>query len=117
MAVTANTTEGLTRAATLLMNDITHLSVGTGAAAPTAADPQLGEETNRLAATNKFQTANQFQIRGMFINSNLPTTLQELGLHMNGSNSANAGEIIARVTDEIAKGSDDLLIVFDVTVS
>lgn len=117
MATAVNITEGLTRAATLIMADCSHLAVGTSEIAATAGDAQLGTETNRMAAANKYQTGNRFQIRGLFTNSNMPTTVEELGLFMNASSGPNSGEMLVKILDEFAKDSDDLLVVFDVTVS
>tara|TARA_R110000824_G_scaffold11293_5_gene49347 strand:- start:4948 stop:5301 length:354 start_codon:yes stop_codon:yes gene_type:complete len=116
MATAVNITEGLTRAATLIMNDCSHLGVGTSEIAAIAGDAQLGVETNRMAATNKFQTGTRFQIRGLFTNSNMPATIEELALFMNASSGPNSGEMLIKISDEFTKGSDDLLVIFDVTI-
>lgn len=116
MAAATNITEGLTRVAELVAADATHLAVGTGTTAATAGDEQLTTETNRMAKSTTYQVGASFQIRGLFTNSNLPTTTEELGLFLDASSGTNSGDMLARVVAEFDKGTSDLLVIFDVTV-
>ncbi len=110
-------TEGLTRAAKLIMDDCTHLAVGTGTNTPVVGDTQLQEETNRIAVAQRLQSGAQFQLRATLANNNLPTTMEEASAHMNGSGSPNAGDILIRTLEQFAKGTSDLLLVIDITLT
>jgi len=117
MGTPVTLTEGLTRAATLLMNDCSHLAVGTGSNPAVVGDVQLQEETVRIAIAQFLQSGVAFQLRATFSNSALPTTMEEAGTFMNGSSSPNSGEAFTRALEQFSKGSSDLLLVMDFTLA
>lgn len=110
-------TEGLERAAKLIMDDCSHLAVGTGTNTPVIGDTQLQEETNRVAIAQRLQSGATFQLRATFSNANLPVTMEEAGTFMNGSGSPNSGEILTRALEQFSKGAADLLLVMEITLS
>lgn len=117
MAAPVNITEGLGRAVQQILDDCTHLAVGTGTTPPQAGDSQLGEETNRVAIGQKLRTGATIQLRATFANANMPTTFEEVGLFMNGSSSPNSGDILVRALENFTKASADLLLVFEITLT
>ena len=111
-------TAGLNRIAALMGADTVHLSVGSGTAVPAAGNTQLATETNREAVDTIIQTGNQIEFRAFFPNSNLPTTVNEVGLHFNGSASANSGQLMIRANAiAFTKGTQDLYLTFKVTIA
>lgn len=109
--------EGLNRIAQLLLDDLDYCGVGTGTNAPAAGDSQLQTETNRQLITKGFRNGNVANGRFLFENSNLPSTLQEIGAFLNATASANNGEMAMRTLETFVKGSADLLVVTEFTVS
>ena len=107
---------GLNRAAQVILDDISHAAVGSGTTAEATSDTTLATETDRLAPTSTHRQANQIVVRTFFSNANLPTTVEELGWFMNGSGSANSGEMLTRALNSFTKGSQDLNIVLQLTV-
>ena len=112
---TVVTTEGLERVAQVVLDDISHIAVGTSATAPAQSDSQLGTETNRKAVGTSFRNGRVIQARAFFPNADLPTTVEEAGLFMNGSASANSGSFLVHGDFTFAKGNNDLTVVFQVT--
>jgi len=108
---------GLNRAAQVILNDISHAAVGSGTTAEATSQTQLATETNRLAPTSTHRQSNQLVVRTFFSNANLPTTVEELGWFMNGSGTANSGEMLARALNSFTKGSQDLNIVLQLTIN
>lgn len=109
--------EGAGRAAQQILDDVTHIAVGTGSTSPVLTDSQLEEETNRQAVTTTLRSGGVIEIHALFANANLPTTTKEMGLFLNGSGSSNTGDMLLRVAETFVKGSSDLLAVFTVTLS
>ena len=109
-------TKGMARVAELTVADATHIAVGTGTNPPVAGDTQLQEETNRQALTSSFRVSNIFQVRSLFTNSNLPSTLEEIGLFLNGTGSPNSGDLLVHTLETFVKGSADLLVVMEITI-
>jgi len=107
---------GLNRAAQVVLNDVSHAAVGSGTGAEATTDTKLTTETNRLAPTSTNRQANQIIIRTFFANADLPTTVEELGWFMNGSGSADSGELLVRALSTFVKGSQDLNMVLQLTV-
>jgi len=111
-------TAGLERIAALMGADTVHLSVGTGTANPLAGNTQLATETARAAVDATIQTGNQIEFRAFFANASLPSTTNEVGLHFNGSGSANSGSLMVRANAiAFVKGSTDLYLTFKVTLA
>jgi hypothetical protein len=108
--------EGLARVAQVILADISHNAVGTNNTGESTTDSQLGVETNRLAPTSTSRQQNQIIMRTFFANANLPSTVEETGWFMNGSGTANSGEMLIRSLLNFTKGSQDLNIVLQFTV-
>ena len=111
------TVNGLNRAAQVILDDIGHCAVGTGTDTVTSDETQLREETRRDAIDKSLRQGAVIQARTLFANGDLPTTLYEIGLFLNSTADANNGEMIARVLEEFSKGSADLLVVWELTLS
>jgi hypothetical protein len=107
----AAATKGLERISDITVDDISHAAVGTSSTAPAVSDTQLGTETDRVATTKRIKQGATFQARINFSNANLPTTVGEVGWFMNGSGTANSGELLVRATLTFAKGTQDLLVI------
>lgn len=116
MPAAVNASEGLARVAELIAADATHLAVGANTTPATAGDSQLVAETNRMAKSTTYQPGTSFQIRGLFVNSNLPDTTEEVGLFLNAGSGPNSGDMLARVVASFDKDTSDLLVIFDVEV-
>ena len=99
-----------------ILNDISHIAVGSSDVAEEVSDTALGAETNRLAPAATKQISNQIVIRAFFANANLPPTVEELGLFMNGSGRADSGELLMRALSSFTKGRQDLNVVIQLTV-
>ena len=107
---------GLNRAAQVILDDISHTAVGTGTTAEIVSDTKLDTESDRLAPTSQRRQGNQIIIRTFFSNANLPATVEEVGWFMNGSGSADSGELLVRALTTFVKGSQDLNVVLQLTV-
>jgi len=107
---------GLSRAAQVILDDISHVAVGTSTAVESTSDTKLTAETNRLAPTSTLRQANQLVVRTFFPNADLPATTEEMGWFMNGSGSADSGELLVRALNNFVKGSQDLNITLKFTV-
>jgi hypothetical protein len=102
---------GMTRAAQLVLADITHIAVGTGTTHPTTGDTVLATETDRVVQDSSIQQGRTFQSRAFFTNAELPTTMEEAGWFMNGTASVDTGDLLVRSLLNFVKGSDDLTLV------
>jgi hypothetical protein len=105
---------GLERSAVLIGADCSHMAVGTGTTTESPSDTQLATETYRNSITKKFVQGRKIQERTLITNANLPATMEEFGLFMNGSGSANSGSLLTRTLSTFVKGSQDLLIVVEI---
>ena len=109
--------EGLGRAAQVIMADISHGAVGTGTTDPTLLDSQLGTETDRVATTKTIRDGNILQHRSFFLNGELPTpNVEEVGWFMNGSGAANSGEMLCRATLTFITSGQDMLLIFEAII-
>ena len=111
------TTDGLDRAAQVILDDISHCAVGTTGNLAVIGDTQLNEETRRDAIDKSLRQGAVLQARTLFSNGDLPTTLKEIGLFMNGAAGANTGSLLSRVVESFTKASADLLVVWEITIS
>ena len=109
-------TEGLNRIAALILAETTYIAAGTDNTEPSSADTQLGAENNRGAAT-VIQDGNMVTFKVTLANAALPAVTEEIGLFLNGAAGANTGEIAVRALVPFTKGSDDLLVVIELTVN
>lgn len=108
---------GLNRSAQVILDDISHTAVGSGTTAEATNDVALDTETNRLAPTSQRRQDNQLIVRTFFSNANLPATVEEVGWFMNGSGAADSGELLVRALTTFVKGSQDLNVVLNFTVT
>lgn len=117
MSTQVLTQEGLNRSAQLIMADISHTAVGTGTNAAVITDSQLQTETNRLATLKTIRDANILQHRVFFLNSQMPAPdVKEAGWFMNGTIAADSGEILARSQFTFTKGTQDLLLIIEMSI-
>jgi len=117
MATVVVIIEGLGRAAQVVLDDATHVGVGTSTTAPTSSDTQLGTETNRKAVTKTFRQGKSIQIRAFFPNADLPATMDEAGLFLNGTGAADSGSMLVRGLSNFVKGTNDLTVIFQLELS
>ena len=111
------TSTGLLRVAEAISDDCDYVAVGTGETEPTVGDSTLETETHRSTVSQRIVLGNKFQIRTLHRNSNMPDTLEELGIFMNDtSGDMDSGELLVRATEEFTKGGADLLSVFEITL-
>lgn len=110
-------TAGLQRIAELIKDDASHIAVGTGTTDPASGDTTLETETNRAVVSNATRMGAVAEARAFFTNSNLPSTVEEIGLFLNGSSTPDSGSLGVRRLNEFVKASSDLLVLVQVTVS
>ncbi len=113
-------TEGRVVMARALAGDLTDISeieinytaVGTSATAPAITDSQLGTETFRKLITASTYVDNLAYITGLYAAGEATGTLQEHGLFINGTGTANSGAMISRLLlGGIVKGGSDVFTV------
>ena len=117
MGTPVATIDGLTRMATLLLADADFSAVGTGTDAPVVGDTQLLAESNRSSVALRLSQGNNIQVRTLHGNSDLPTTVEELGLYLDASSSPNNGDMLTRVLETFEKSTNDLLVVWSITIA
>jgi len=111
------TVDGLARMATLLLADADFSAVGVATAAPALGDTQLQSESNRSAVSQRLSQGANIQVRTLHGNGDLPATLTELGLFLDGTSSPNNGEMLTRVLETFTKDTNDLLVVWSITIA
>ncbi len=109
-------TKGLERSAQLILDDITHIAVGTGTATPTSGDVKLATETQRNTPTKAIRQGARLHIRTLFSNADLPATMEEIGWFMNGTGTIDSGELLVRALLNFVKGNDDLIAIVQLTI-
>ncbi len=91
---------------------VTYIGVGTSSTSPSAGNTQLGTEVARKAILSRTNSAAVAAISTTFNAGDIsPTTIEELGLFIGGSASANTGTLLARVLDSFAVTSLDSVFV------
>lgn len=109
------TTEGRNVFARLLANDntysgnVTHTALGTSNAAPSVSDSQLGTETYRKALSSGTALNNVSYLETFFTASEVNGTFEEYGNFIDGSGSANSGQLFNRFTQTVIKSSLETL--------
>ena len=117
MATQVLNQNGLDRAAAIILSDIDYCGVGTGTTDAAIAQTQLVAETARNAVTTEIRDSNVLQSRTFFLNSQLPSPdVKEAGWFMNASAAANNGSLICRSQFSFTKGTQDLLLILELTV-
>ena len=109
--------DGLARMATLLLADADFDAVGVGTDAPALGDTQLHSESNRSAVSQRLSQGANLQVRTLHGNGDLPTVLTEIGLFLDASSSPNNGEMLTRVLETFTKDTNDLLVVWSITIA
>ncbi len=109
-------TEGMQRVAALIEPDTPYVGIGTGTGTPASSDTELDTETARTPATSTSVGGNQVDVRGYFPNAQTPTTIQEMGLFLNASATADSGSMLVRATQALSPGSADVLITIKVSI-
>ena len=108
-------TTGVARIIDLIAADGVYLAVGSGTTTPLISDTELVTEVTRVAVTATVKQGNQLQLRGLFTNADLPSTVEEIGLFLNASAVIDSGELLVRALESLDKGTADLLLVFEIT--
>lgn len=92
--------------------EVNYCAVGTSATAPATTDAQLGTETFRKEITSVTYADNKFYGTGFYAAGEGTGTLQEHGLFIEGSATANSGELLSHLLlGGIVKGAPDTLTV------
>ena len=107
---------GREKVAQLLKDAITHIAVGTDDTPVGGDDTQLGAEVFRAPPSASFLIGSKFQLRSFFPNANLPSTLEEVGWFIEGSGTANSGELLNRELVEFTKNNSDLQVILEIEV-
>ncbi len=107
---------GENQIAQIVMDDVSHVAVGTGTATAINTNTQLQTETKRISPTTRIRNANQLLVRTFFANGDLPTTAEEFGWFMNGTGTPDSGELLVRTNLQFVKGSQDLFITLQMDV-
>ena len=108
-------TTGVARIIDLIAADGVYLAVGSGTTTPLISDTELVTEVTRVAVTATVKQGNQLQLRGLFTNADLPSTVEEIGLFLDASATVDSGELLVRALESLDKGTADLLLVFEIT--
>lgn len=109
------TTEGRNVFARLLANDntysgnVSHTALGTSNTAPSVSDSQLGTETYRKALSSGTALNNVAYLETFFTASEVNGTFEEYGNFIDGSGSANSGQLFNRFTQTVVKSSLETL--------
>lgn len=101
---------GENQIAQIVMDDVSHVAVGTGTTTAVNTDTKLQTETKRIAPSSRIRTTNQLLVRTFFANGDLPATAEEFGWFMNGTGTPDSGELLVRHNLQFVKGSQDLFI-------
>lgn len=94
---------GLNYLASWLANETTndvpvHLALGTGTTAPAASDTKLESEQLRKDVSSITRQANIVRFRTFFLASEANSTWTECGVFLAGTNNANSGTLLNRIT-------------------
>jgi hypothetical protein len=117
MGTPVATVNGLERVAELLLADADYNAVGVNTDVSVTSNTSLGEETNRTAVATRLQQGATIQVRTLHGNGDMPTVVREIGLFLDASSSPGNGDMLIRVDETFTKSSDDLLVVWEITVS
>ncbi len=95
-----------------------YCAVGTGTNVPAASDTSLQTELDRTIVASNSASGSVAYITGYFGATDAIGTLQEAGLFIDGTSSANSGTLFNRVAINVTKSSSETLTIdFDITVS
>ena len=109
------TTEGRTALADVLAGvgtytgEINYTALGTNNAAPAVTDVQLGTETYRKAVSSGTKLGTTAYIETFFTAAEVNGTFEEYGNFIDGTGSANSGQIFNRFTQTVTKSATETL--------
>jgi hypothetical protein len=86
-----------------------YCAVGTGTAAASEANTQLGTETFRKLTSTGVNSSNIIIIETFFEPGEATATLEEYGYFINGNGSANSGQLLNRFTQTVTKTATESL--------
>lgn len=116
--------EGLNAIASVLNGEgtytgvINYLAVGTGTSTPLITDSQLQTETARTLKADSTRTNNEVVYDFSFGTTQANGSLKEAGAFIDGTASANSGQLFDHVNIDVTKTSNDVLtITLTVTVA
>ena len=89
--------------------NVSHTALGTSATAPSVADTQLGTETYRKALSSGTSSNNISYLETFFTAAEVSGTFEEYGNFIDGSGSANSGQLFNRFTQTVAKSNVETL--------
>lgn len=89
--------------------NVSHTALGTSATAPSVADTQLGTETYRKALSSGTSSNNISYLETFFTAAEVNGTFEEYGNFIDGSGSANSGQLFNRFTQTVAKSNVETL--------
>jgi len=97
---------------------VNYSAVGTGATAPANADTQLQTETFRKAVASASSSNNIAYLTAFYTASEAVGTINEVGLFINGTSTANTGTLFSRVAVSITKSAiETLTIDYSITLN
>ena len=98
-----NLIAGILNSETTYTGKVNYLAVGTGANAPTVADTQLQTELARKTINVQSRSGNQVTIEFYFAPTEANGNLKEAGAFIDGSGTANSGQLVDRLNIDVAK--------------
>lgn len=84
---------------------VTHCAVGDVSTAPTTSDTQLGNETSRKAISDGNTNGAQTLLETFFGTSEAVDTHEEYGYYIDGTGSANSGELVNHFIEQNIKSN------------
>jgi hypothetical protein len=89
--------------------NVSHTALGSSATAPSVADVQLGTEVYRKALSSGTSSNNISYLETFFTAAEVNGTFEEYGNFIDGSGSANSGQLFNRFTQTVAKSNVETL--------
>lgn len=97
---------------------INYVALGTNAAAPANGDTQLGTETYRNAVASETNASNVAYVSGFFGATEVSGTLNEVGLFIAGTATANSGTLFSHAAISVTKSTTETLTIdYTITIS
>ena len=108
------TTNGLSKLVEAVANNLSHMAVGEGDTEPQIGDETLDDEFDRNEIGDVFILGETAQVRTFYTNSELPTTLEELGWFSEGTDAIDTGTLVFHSQYNYTPATDDVLVILNI---
>jgi hypothetical protein len=95
---------------------VNYCALGDDNSTVSASDTTLGNEVYRNTVASQTNSGAEAYITAFFNQTETDGTYEEFGLFINGSGTANSGQLLSHVTQSITKGATETLTI-DVTIT